>query len=69
MDGKEHPGTLSPGVLHTARWVNSRMIETTAKKDGKDVGVVTYEVSVDGRTLISRYSTSPEQVLVFDRKE
>jgi hypothetical protein len=69
MDGKEHPGTLNPGVLHTARWVNSRMIEATAKKDGKDVGVMTYEVSADGRTLTSRYSTSPEQVLVFDRQE
>ena len=67
-DGKEHPGTLSLGVLHTARWVNARMIETTAKKDGKDMGVVQYEVSADGRTLTSRYSTSPEQVLVFDRR-
>ena len=36
-DGKEHPGTLSPGVLHTARWINSRTLETRAKKDGKDV--------------------------------
>ncbi len=30
-DGKEHPGTLSPGVLHMARWVNSRILETRAK--------------------------------------
>ena len=37
-DGKEHPGTLNPGVLHVARWVNSRVIETSAKKDGKNVG-------------------------------
>lgn len=68
-DGKEHPGTLSPGVLHTARWVNSRMLETSAKKDGKDFGVVTYELSADGKTLISKHSTSPQQVLVFERQE
>jgi hypothetical protein len=37
-DGKEHPGTLSPGVFHMAKWVNARTIETTAKKDGKDMG-------------------------------
>ena len=67
-DGKEHPGTLSSGVLHTARWVNARMIEITAKKDGKDMGVMQYEVSADGKTLTSRYSTMPEQVLVFDRQ-
>src|SRR5215467_12342263 len=43
-DGKEHPGTLSAGVLHTARWVNARTIEASAKKDGKDIGVMTYEI-------------------------
>ena len=69
MDGKEHPGTLSPGVLHTARWVNSRMIETTAKKDGKDLGLMTYEVSADGKILTSKNSSSPQQVLVYDRQE
>ena len=71
-DGKEHPGTLSPGVLHTARWSNSRTLESRAKKDGKDMGVMTYEVSADGKTLTSRYSASPQspqQVVVFDRQE
>jgi len=67
-DGKEHPGTLSSGVLHTAKWVNPRMIEITAKKDGKDMGVMQYEISADGKTVTSRYSTIPEQVLVFDRQ-
>ena len=71
-DGKEHPGTLSLGVLHTARWINSRTLETRAKKDGKDMGVMTYEVSADGKTLTSKYSISPQspqQVVVFDRQE
>jgi hypothetical protein len=68
MDGKEHPGTLSPGVVLVARWVNSRMIETSGKKDGQDVGVITYEISADGKTLTERLSNTPEQVLVFDRR-
>ena len=34
-DGKEHPGTLSPGVVQAAKWVNSRTIETSAKKKGR----------------------------------
>jgi hypothetical protein len=42
-------------------------LETTATKDGKDAGVVTYEVSADGKTLTSRCSTSPDQVRVFNR--
>ena len=67
-DGKEHPGTLSLGVLHTTRWVNPRLLEIMAKKDGKDMGTMQYEVSADGKTLMSKYSTSPEQVLVFDRQ-
>ena len=68
-DGKEHPGTLNPGVIHQARWIDSRTLETSAKKDGKDVGVVTYEVSADGKTLTSKYSISPGQVLVYERRE
>jgi hypothetical protein len=68
LDGKPHPGTLNPGVTISAKWVNPRKLETNATKDGKDAGVVTYEVSADGKTLTSRYSTAPEQVLVFDRQ-
>jgi hypothetical protein len=52
--------------------INSRTLETRAKKDGKDMGVMTYEVSADGKTLTSKYSTSPQspqQVVVFDRQE
>jgi hypothetical protein len=71
-DGKEHPGTLSLGVLHTARWIDARTLETRAKKGGKDMGVMTYEVSADGKTLTNKYSMSPQspqQVVVFDRQE
>jgi len=68
LDGRPHPGTLNPGVMLSAKWAPPRKVETTASKDGKDAGVVTYEVSADGKTLTSRYSTTPEQVLVFDRQ-
>jgi hypothetical protein len=68
MDGKEHPGTLNAGVVVTGKWMNARVIETGGKKDGQDVGVITYEVSADGKTLTHRYSAAPEQELVFERK-
>ena len=42
--------------------------QTPLVKDGKDAGVVTYEVSVDGKTLTCLYSTALDQVLVFDRQ-
>jgi len=68
LDGKQHPGTLNPGVMIAANWASPRKLETSATKDGKDAGVVTYEVSADGKALIARYSTVREQVLVFDRQ-
>jgi len=68
MDGNEHPGTLNAGVVVTGKWMNARVIETGGKKDGQDVGVITYEVSADGKTLTDRYSASPEQVPVFEPK-
>ena len=69
LDGKQHPGTLNPGVMISAKWAGSRKLETSATKDGKDAAVVTYEVSADRKTLTTRYSAIPEQVLVFDRRE
>jgi hypothetical protein len=39
MDGKEHPGTLNPGVALAARWVSANIIETKGKKDGQDVAL------------------------------
>jgi hypothetical protein len=68
VDGKEHPGTLHPGVVITARWIDARTLETGGKKDGQDVGVITCQVSRDGRSLTQKYSSSPEQELVFERR-
>ena len=32
MDGREHPGTLNPGVVITGKWVNAHVIETGREK-------------------------------------
>ena len=68
-DGTEVAGTLSPGVTLVAKWVNSHVLETRARKDGQEIGVVTYEVSPDGSILTSKSSGSvmPDQVIVFER--
>jgi hypothetical protein len=67
-DGTETPGTLNPGVLLVARWVGSQVLATIAKKDGQMIGLITYEVSSDGKTLTSRSSGLAEQVIVFERR-
>ena len=67
-DGTETPGTLNPGVTLVARWVGSHVLATIAKKDGRTLALVTYEVSADGRTLTLRSSGAVEHVIVFDRK-
>ncbi len=76
MDGKEHPstlgpedtGSLGPGAVLRARWANSRVIEIDEKANGQDVGVSSYAVSADGKTLTNTFSTLPDLELVFDHK-
>ena len=71
-DGGEH--LSSNGYVLMARWLGSHALEAVTKKDGQDVGRVTYAVSADGTTLTlsaasSAYDGYPatEQVSVFDR--
>jgi hypothetical protein len=72
-DGKEHPITEAPGFVALSRWLGPRILETTARKDGKVVGHSTYEISEDGKTLtanitgIDASGSTFEQVIVFDR--
>jgi len=66
MDGSLHPGTIGPGVMIGARMTASTVIETSGNMGGQDIGRVTYEVSPDQRTLTSRASTNPSQVLLFE---
>jgi hypothetical protein len=66
-DGAETPGTLTPGVTLVARWLDPHVLASLAKKDGRVVAVVIYEVSADGSTLTLRTSGAVEQTLVFER--
>jgi hypothetical protein len=56
-------------VTLLAKWLDPRVLASLAKKDGNVMGVVTYEVSTDGKTLTSRSSGTAmaEQTIVFDR--
>lgn len=69
-DGTERPGTLNPGIVLTAKWIGPSILETRAKKDGQEIGLVTYEVSADGKTLTAKSSgtIALEQEIMFDRK-
>jgi hypothetical protein len=66
-DGTETPGTLTPGVTLVAKWLDPHVLASLARKDGKVIAVVIYEVSSDGNTLTSRSSGMVEQTIVFDR--
>ena len=68
-DGSETPGTLSPGITHVARWVGPHVLVTTAHKDGRLIGLITYDISADGRILTARSSILAEHVIVFERAE
>ena len=61
-DGIEHAS--GNGYALMARWRDTTVIETVAKKDGKVVGWGTYEVSADGNTMTI---SADEQVIVLDR--
>ena len=67
-DGTETSGTLTSGVTLVAKWLDPCVLASLAKKDGKVIAVVIYEVSADGNTLTSRSSGMVEQTIVFDRK-
>lgn len=73
-DGKEHPIAEAPGIVEVSRWVGPRLLESVGKKDGKAVGLSTYEVSSDGNTLTAKIKgidasgSTFEQVIVFDRE-
>ena len=64
VDGNEHPSENGNGYALVARWRGSRVLETTAKKNGQVVGWGTYEVSDDGKILTI---SGDQQVIVLDR--
>lgn len=64
VDGNEHASEERGGYALIARWRNSHVLETMAKKDSQIVGWGTYEVSNDCQTLTI---SGDEQVIVLDR--
>ena len=64
----------APGVVAVAGWVGTRILETTAKKDGKVVGHGRYEICDDGQTLtatvagIDASGKDFEQIIVWNRE-
>lgn len=74
-DGKEHPIPGAPGLVEVSRWINPRVLDTVARKDGKVIGHSSYEVSDDGKTLTAKISGSDasgtefEQIIVCDREQ
>ena len=64
VDGNEHPSENGNGYVLVAKWNGPRVIETSATKDGLDVGWGKYEVSKDGKTLTI---SGDEQMIVLDR--
>jgi hypothetical protein len=73
-DGKEHSIAEAPGVLEVTKWVGSHTLETVAKKEAKEVGRSSYEVSNDGKMLTAKVKgidasgAEFDQVIVFDRE-
>ena len=73
-DGQEHPVEGAPGIV-TISTLESRRLESSAKRDGVALGRGTYEVAEDGRTLtatvagIDASGKAFDQVIVFDRGE
>jgi len=72
IDGHHHATDL--GVGYVAKWLECRVLEVTAMKEGRATGRGWYEVSPDGQTMTVSYQMSspsgvPQTVhrLVFDR--
>jgi len=75
LDGKDYPVTGAPGWdAISGKQVDSNTAEFTLKKGGKVVGKTSRTVSKDGKTMMSRQSTTDakgekiETEMVLDRK-
>jgi hypothetical protein len=67
-DDTETAGTLTLGIVLAARWLGTHVLATIARKGDQTIALVTYEVSVDGKTMTLRSSGTVEHVIVVDRK-
>jgi hypothetical protein len=68
-DGESHPhDELLPGLMVVAQWRGPRMLDTVMTRKNGMIDHVTYELSDDGRTLITK-TDGPlgKQEIVFRR--
>jgi hypothetical protein len=72
-DGKERSIREAPGYVEATRWLSPTALESVGKKDGKEAGRSTYELSQDSKVLTAKVKgidakgRSFEQVIVFER--
>lgn len=74
-DALEHASEGGRGYSLTAAWNDAHALETVARKDGREVGRITYAISPDGQTLTVSATSQPhngypatEHRMVFDRR-
>jgi hypothetical protein len=64
VDGHDHPIQFGNELVMQARWIDGRTLETIVKDGERVVGKGTYEVSVDGLSLVV---STTDQFVVFER--
>jgi len=65
-DGQDHAAEFGDALVLQATWTNDRTLELTFKHAEAVVSKWTYEVSVDGQSVVV---STTEQVVVFGRVE
>ena len=63
-DGQDHPSQFGNELMLQARWTDVRTLELIFKHAETIVSKWTYEVSVDGQSLIV---STTDQVVIFER--
>jgi hypothetical protein len=63
-DGQDHPSQFGHELVLQARWTDVRTLELIFKHAETIVSKWTYEVSVDGQSLIV---STTDQVVIFER--
>ena len=64
IDGLDHPIQFGNDLTLQARWTNERTLETITKHGDQAVATGTYEVAVNGQSLVV---STPDRLVVFER--
>jgi hypothetical protein len=64
VDGHDHPAQFGHELVLQARWTDVRTLELIFKRAETIVSTWTYQVSVDGQSLIV---STAEHVIIFER--